>query len=116
MFAANNGRGYFLECINMALATPSVAPGAKSRAASCPQDTQAADSLSSLEANARFLDDATCSAPLDGCLAEIYGPPSTTFPGADGGTSSEPPRSTSVSCGNACSSNNPNCDSSPSCN
>lgn len=121
--AANGGRGYYLLCVNAALAISSVDRCAANNAASCPRDTNAADSLSALEANADFLDMPECSTALDTCLATIYGKPSGSYPGpgVDAGTSSEPPRTTDVSCGKSCSNNNceasPNCScSGPSCN
>jgi len=122
MFAANSGRGYFLECINLALAITSVDRCTADSVSQCPRVTDAASNLSQLEANASFLDDTSCSSGLDTCLAKIYGPPSGEFPGpVDGGTSSTPPRSTNVSCGDSCSNNNcsasPNAScSGPSCN
>ena len=119
---ANGGRGYYLLCINAALAISSVDRCAANNAASCPRDTKAADSLADIEANADFLDMPECSTALDTCLATIYGKPTGTYPGpgVDAGTS-EPPRTTDVSCGNSCSNNNceasPNCScSGPSCN
>jgi len=120
---ANGGRGYYLLCINAALAISSVDRCAANNAASCPRDTKAADSLADIEANADFLDMPECSTALDTCLATIYGKPSGSYPGpgVDAGTSEEPPRTTDVSCGNSCSNNNceasPNCScSGPSCN
>ncbi|MBV8760406.1 MAG: hypothetical protein JO257_24150 [Deltaproteobacteria bacterium] len=112
--AANGGRGYFLLCINAALAITSVDRCAASHAASCPRDTKAADSLSNLDANADFLDMPECSTALDSCLTTIFGKSNGSFPGpgVDAGTS-EPPRTTDVSCGNSCSNNN--CDASPNC-
>lgn len=113
--AANGGRGYFLFCINLSLAITSVDQCTTDKVSGCAQVTTAANNLSQLDANANFLDDSTCSAGLDDCLAQIYGAPKTTFPGTDGGVSSEPPRDTNISCGNSCSNNNSNCDASPSC-
>ncbi len=112
--ATNGGRGYYLLCINAALAITSVDRCAADHAASCPRDTHAADSLSTLDANADFLDTPECSTALDSCLTTIFGKPSGSFPGpgVDAGTS-EPPRTTDVSCGNSCSNNN--CDASPNC-
>jgi hypothetical protein len=109
---ANNGRGYFLLCINAALAISSVDTCAAKDAANCARNTKAADSLADLEANADFLDDMTCNSALDSCLAKIFGAPGQSFPGfgTDAGTT-EPPRSTDVSCGNSCSNNN--CQASP---
>jgi hypothetical protein len=118
MLGANAGRGYFLICINAALAISGVDACAAKKASGCARNTDAAASLSDLEANADFLDDATCSSGLDTCLADLYGAPSGSYPGpgTDAGTSSEPPRSTNVNCGDACSDNNANCDASPNCN
>ncbi|HSN34277.1 MAG TPA: hypothetical protein VLU41_16425, partial [Ideonella sp.] len=110
--ATNGGRGYYLLCINAALAITSVDRCTADHAASCPRDTHAADSLSTLDANADFLDTAECSTALDSCLTTIFGAPSGTFPGpgVDAGTT-EPPRTTNVSCGNS----NDNCQASPNC-
>ncbi|HSN29274.1 MAG TPA: hypothetical protein VLT45_23455, partial [Kofleriaceae bacterium] len=112
--AMNGGRGYYLLCINAALAITSVDRCAANDAASCPRDTHAADSLSTLDANADFLDTPECQTALDTCLTTIFGKPAGSFPGpgVDAGTS-EPPRTTNVSCGNSCSNNN--CDASPNC-
>jgi hypothetical protein len=120
MFAGSNGRGYFLECINLALAITSVQKCTQGAAPGCAQDTQAADSLSSLTNNADFLDNSTCGAGLDKCLATIYGAPPQAFPGADAGSSAPqpvPPRSTSVSCDKSCDTKTDNnCSGSPNCN
>ena len=116
--AGNDGRGYFLICINLALAIRSVERCAADSVAGCPQDGEAASDLGRLEANATFLDDATCAMGLDACLAEIYGPSDNPFPGlVDGGVTPPPvpPRETEVSCGDSCSGGNSNCDASPSC-
>jgi hypothetical protein len=122
----NDGRGYFLLCINLAVAISSVDECAADSVNGCARDTEAASNLARLEANANFLDDATCSTGLDRCLAQIYGAPGNPFPGlVDGGVEPppDPPRETSVSCNDSCdqdkSSNcefSPNCDcSGPSC-
>jgi uncharacterized membrane protein YgcG len=116
MLAANAGRGYFQLCINLSLAITSVERCTGVAAPACASDPDAADSLTTLDNNADFLSEPACAGALDSCLAEIYGAPDESFPGPDGGPApSEPPRSTTVSCGNACSNNNANCDSSPSC-
>jgi hypothetical protein len=117
MLAADDGRGYFLLCINLALAITSIDRCTGDAAPGCVRDPSAADSLATLASNADFLADPTCGGALDGCLAKIFGPPDQPFPGIDGGTSpAAPPRSTSVSCSNSCN-NNPNiaCTASPSC-
>ncbi len=118
MLGANSGRGYFLLCINLALAISSVDDCAADKAPSCPRSTGAASSLGTLEANASFLDQAECGTGLDTCLASIYGAPPDEFPTLDGGVTipPRPPRDTSVDCGDGCSSNNNNCEASPSCN
>lgn len=117
--AANDGRGYFLLCINLSLAITSVSECTADSAPGCSRDTDAASDLGQLEANANFISDSTCASSLDGCLAKIYGPPSNPFPGlVDGGVSpppSTPPRDTEISCGDSCSDNNTNCDASPNC-
>ena len=112
------GRGYFLLCINLALAITSVNRCTGAAAPACARDDHASDSLDTLDDNATFLADAACANALDGCLAEIYGAPRGSFPGPDGGPEpADPPRSTDVSCSNACDSHdNSNCESSPSCN
>jgi hypothetical protein len=112
--AASGGRGYFLICINLALAIDAVATCTEGGAASCPRDTHASDSISSLENNARFLDDAACGGPLDTCLATIYGASQGGFPGPGSGAGAPPPRHTSIDCSDSCSGD-PNCDASPSC-
>ncbi|HEX8115453.1 MAG TPA: hypothetical protein VF516_47325, partial [Kofleriaceae bacterium] len=112
---ANGGRGEYLICINLALAIDAVASCAASRAPSCPRDTGASESLSSLEANAEFLDDPACAAPLDACLAALYGAPSGGFPGpGSSGSASPRPRSTSISCDDSWSGD-PNCNDAPDC-
>lgn len=113
--AAESGRGYFLLCINLALAITSVERCTADAAPGCARDPGAAGSLTTLEANASFASDATCAGALDGCLAEIYGEPSEDYPGPDGGPPpGEPPRSTTVSCASSCSNDNSNCEASPS--
>ena len=116
---ADNGKGYYELCINLALAITSVNNCVASHAGSCPRNADAANSLSTLDANAEFLTDATCSDGLDTCLAQIFGAPSGTFPnpiGVDGGIvppSDDPPRDVSPACGKGCSnqtSASPNCD------
>ena len=119
MFGANNGKGYYEICINLALAISSVNNCTAGKAPSCARDAKAADQLATLAANDDFLTDSSCSAALDGCLADIYGAPKGTFPspiGVDGGVmppSQDPPRDISPSCGKGCSNNtnaSPNCD------
>jgi hypothetical protein len=96
--AADEGRGYSLICVNLALAIDAVASCAARRASSCPRDIDASESMSTLDANAGFVDDPACAAPLDACLARIYGK-RPDFPG--GGSS--PPPSDSAGCGDSCS-------------
>src|SRR4029079_18370490 len=117
MLGAESGRGYFLLCINLSLAISSVDRCTGDAAPTCVRDPSAADTLATLENNADFLSDPSCGGALDGCLARIYGTPGGQFPGLDAGTtSSEPPRSTSVSCSNSCNNNqNTSCNASPSC-
>ncbi|HET7500172.1 MAG TPA: hypothetical protein VFK02_04190 [Kofleriaceae bacterium] len=113
--AADGGRGYFLLCINLALAIDAVASCTAGDAPSCPRDPRASESIDSLEANARFLDDATCGGPLDGCLATLYGAPGGGFPGPGGDPGgSPPPRRTSIDCGDSYNGDS-NCDVSPGC-
>jgi len=113
---AQEGRGYFLICINLALAIDAVATCTQGRAPSCPRDPHASESISTLANNAGFLDDAACGGPLDTCLATIYGASQGGFPGpgSGAGTGSPPPRNTSIDCSNSCSGDS-NCDASPSC-
>jgi hypothetical protein len=116
--AENDGRGYYLLCINLALAITSVEDCTSTSVASCPHDTTAANDLSKLESNAAYLDDSTCGSGLDKCLTKIYGAPQGTYPGiVDGGVDPppEPPRQTDLSCGDSCSNNNDNCSFSPNC-
>lgn len=118
MLAANNGRGYYLECINLSLAITSVEKCTADAVGSCARVTTAAADINQLDANADFLDDMSCGTGLDGCLAKIYGAPSGTFPSLiDGGMpTADPPRNPDVSCSDSCSSNNDsNCDASPNC-
>lgn len=115
MLAASSGRGYFLLCINLSLAITSVDRCTGDASPACARDPHAADALTTLENNADFLDDSTCAGALDTCLAKIYGAPDEPFPGLDGGTPpAGPPRSTAVSCGNACETKNTSCNASPS--
>ena len=110
----NGGRGYYLICIDLALAIDSVSQCTANRAPSCPIDAHASESLATLESNAAFLDDASCNAPLDACLAQIYGSPNGDFPGPGSGSGTSPPRNTSIDCGDSCSGDS-NCDASPNC-
>lgn len=114
--AEESGRGYFLYCTNLSLAIATVAACTGEEAPSCSQDSTASNDLADLEANAGFVDDATCLAGLDSCLAEIYGDPDQDFPGpvgADAGPTPTPPepRDTETSC----SGSDVNCDFSPQC-
>ncbi|MEO7735911.1 MAG: hypothetical protein ABIY55_33455 [Kofleriaceae bacterium] len=103
------GRGYFLLCVNLALAIHAIDDCAARTATACPRSTAAAGSLATLEANAEFLDDPACGEPLDACLAELYGAPPGEFPGVDGGTAPPaPPRDTSLNCQDSCSNDNSN--------
>lgn len=118
MLAADGGRGYFLLCINLSLAIASVDACTADEAPACPRDSDAGGTLAELNQNAIFLDDPTCAAGLDRCLADIYGAPPNPFPDLDGGTAPpDPPRETTVSCGESCNdnSNNGNCEANPSC-
>lgn len=110
--AERDGRGYFLICINVALAIDAV-DACTGRNSPCARDRRASESLSSLEANAQFLDDPACAAPLDTCLGALYGAPAGGFPGP-GSDPAPPPRNTSVDCGDSCSGDT-SCDSQPGC-
>ncbi len=115
LLTANRGRGDYLICIDLALAIDAVASCAATSAPSCPRDTGASESISTLEANAEFLDSPTCAAPLDACLAALYGASSPGFPGpGSGGPGSPRPRSTSISCDDSFNGD-PNCDDVPDC-
>ena len=112
----DGGRGYFLYCANLSLAIETVSICAEDEAPSCAQVTSASNDIAQLEANAVFLDDATCLAGLDACLAEIYGDPDQEFPGpvgSDAGPAPAPPepRETETSC----SGSDVNCEFSPQC-
>ena len=112
---ANDGRGYYLICVNLSLAIDAVASCAASHAPSCARDTRASESLAGLEANAAFLDNPVCAEPLDACLASLYGPSSGGFPGpGSGGGTSPPPRHTSIDCSDSCN-DDANCDDAPDC-
>src|SRR5262249_37777063 len=74
-------------------------------------DPHASNSITTLEANAPFLDDATCAAPLDSCLASIFGAPS-----------GDSPRNTSIDCSDSscdfepdCELDGPDCDETEGC-
>jgi hypothetical protein len=116
--AAEEGRGFFLFCANLALSIDNVAVCADRRAPSCPSAEGAADSLTTLTANANFIDDPLCGTALDACLAEIYGSPDGEYPpppsdgglGPDGGGGG-PPRDTTATCGES----DNNCELSPEC-
>lgn len=69
--SAGGERGHYLLCINLALAIATVADCTNDTAAQCAQATNAGNQLSALELNSVFLDDASCSTALDGCLAEF---------------------------------------------
>ena len=117
--AATNGRGYFLLCANLALSISSVDACVTDRASGCARDNDAASALDELANNANFIDDATCGDALDACLAKIYGGGGQfPGPGPDGGIVDppQPPRTTSIDCGDSCSNNNSNCEASPNCN
>lgn len=116
--AENDGRGYFLQCINLSLAITSVNECAAEGVPGCARSGGAANSLSTLAANQNFLDEELCQGGLDRCLAKIYGEPDGDYPTpGGGGGSGSPPRDVDVDCGNSCDSdnNNGNCEVSPSC-
>jgi len=101
MLAADSGRGYYLLCVNVALAIRTVSTCVEGRASACPQLFDAGNQLSQLTANAAFFDDATCVAALDACLGDIYGAPPGPYPiGSDAGPGPPPPapRNVDVSC------------------
>lgn len=109
------GRGHYLMCINLSLAIDAVASCVGASAPGCGANTRASESLATLDVNAAFLDNPACSAPLDICLAGVYGPSTGQFPGpGSGGTTSPPPRHTSIDCGDSCNGD-ANCDEAPDC-
>ena len=117
---ANGGVGYFLICVNLALAISSVDDCTAGLRPGCARDTDAASDLNQLQSNAVFLDDGGCGDGLDACLAKIYGEARNEFPdpGVDGGVDPvDPPRETNVTCNDSCDSDkSSNCELSPTCN
>jgi hypothetical protein len=112
--AANAGEGYYLFCVNLALAIATVSDCTAGRVPACPQVTSAGNQLAALDANRNFLDDAACRDGLDACLAEIYGEPTGDYPlpGVDAGVDPPPPpRDITPGCGG----NDSSCDFSPQC-
>lgn len=108
--SADSERGYYLLCINLALAMATVADCADDTA-QCPQVSNAGNQLAALAFNDVFLDDTTCAGALDGCLSDIFGSPEEDFPGPGSPDPPPPPRDTDLSCGDP----NINCEFSPSC-
>ncbi len=108
--AADEERGYYLLCINLALAMATVADCVGDNA-QCPQVRDAGNQLSALTFNSVFLDDPTCHGPLNECLSDIFGESDEDFPGPGEPIPVPPPRDTNVGCGES----NVNCDFSPSC-
>jgi hypothetical protein len=108
--AAGDGAGYFLLCINLALAIGTVSDCADD-AAQCPQAPGAGNQLLALELNRVFLDDATCATALDDCLTDIFGQPDGDFPGPGEPEPPPPPRDVEPSCGDSSAS----CELAPSC-
>lgn len=80
MLQADPGRNYDLVCINLAVSLADIRACVQGRAPSCAIDDNAIDLPAELTNNANFLDDATCAAALDACLAQLYG----TGDGSDG--------------------------------
>lgn len=97
--AANQGRGYSLVCINLALAIDTVSSCTAAAAPGCPRDTHASESIATLANNAVFLDDSTCSAPLDRCLGSVFSPSSPSDPAPSMDTSCD---ADSSSCDGSC--------------
>lgn len=108
--AADEERGYYLLCINLALAMATVADCVDDNA-QCPQVRDAGNQLSALTFNSVFLDDPACHGPLNECLSDIFGEPEEDFPGPGEPEPVPPPRDTNAGCGDS----NVNCDFSPSC-
>ncbi len=103
--AADPGRDYSLVCINFALAIDSVASCTATSAPSCPLDPHAAESISSLDHNADFLDRPDCASSLDRCLADHTGSTAT----------STPPPGPSTSCSDSACQASPSCDGNGDC-
>lgn len=99
--AADQGRGYSLVCINIALEIDSVSSCTTTSAPSCPFDAHAGESITALDHNSSFLDNVGCAGALDVCLANVFGPGPTS--------TTTPPRDTSVDCTDS------TCEASPSC-
>ncbi|MEO8841247.1 MAG: hypothetical protein ABI591_03670 [Kofleriaceae bacterium] len=99
--AAGLGRGFSLLCINFALAIDSISSCATTTAPSCPFDARAGESISTLESNSDFLDQASCAGSLDSCLANVFGPAPTS--------TTTPPGNTSTDCSDSA------CEADPSC-
>ncbi|MFT3698712.1 MAG: hypothetical protein QM831_36535 [Kofleriaceae bacterium] len=105
--AADDGRGYSLECINLALEIDTVSSCTADKASSCPFDT----TPDGLESNANFLDDVNCATALDSCLAHVFGTPNTTTPAP---TPTQPTGS-SYSCADAACDGMPDCEDTDGC-
>lgn len=105
--AADDGRGYALECINLALQIDTVASCTADRAPACPFDV----TPSGLDTNASFLDDATCSSALDQCLDHVFGDHSSSTPPP---VQTEP-SGTGYSCADAACDGTPSCDDTEGC-
>jgi hypothetical protein len=101
--AERANRGYSLMCINLALAIDSISTCSAQSAPGCARYTHASDSLATLDNNAEFLDNPTCSGPLDTCLAAVYGPSAS-------GTVGTTPRDTSIDCSDTSCDSDIGCD------
>lgn len=113
--ATGDGRGYSLVCINFALAIDSVASCTAANSG-CPIDPHAAESISSLDHNADFLDRAECANPLDYCLEVHAGTaPASTPPSSQPSTSCDASGCDASGCDGACEdSGDDSCSSSDS--
>ncbi len=113
--SAADGVGYFLFCVNLALAIRTVESCAGDAVPGCSAVSTASNQLAALDANRNFVDDPVCRDGLDSCLSTLYGDPADDYPGppSDAGPSPEPPpaRDPSASCGGS----DTNCDFSPQC-
>lgn len=113
-FAADNGRGYFLFCANLAAAIATVVDCVADTVPACPINTDAGNLLAALDANAALIDDPMCLEGVDSCLASIYGDPDDDFGGVpDPADPPPPPPPPPRRVEFDCSDNQADCDFSP---
>jgi hypothetical protein len=108
-FADDEGRGYSLECINLAIAIDSVATCTLAAAPTCPFDGK----TTNLDKNADFLDRPECAAPLDTCLGKTFGPAAQSTPHGSTTSCSDSSCDAEPSCDDSCGddSGGDSCDS-----